>query len=1175
MSDSAAAVDDVILGPDLNATRSKSDKKLYRHITLGNGLKCVLICDVLAMRQRELLSALGHRRCNRKEADEDSDESEDDDDDESDGNSIEEDDESEDDGDGLRKAATALLVNVGSYHDPPYLQGLSHFLEHMLFLGTETFPNENEYDKFLSSHGGDDNAYTDMEHTLYHYCIPQDNPKYVWKGLEMFSTFFKCPLLNDHSMERELNAVQSEFELNRKDDDNRLSQLMAYTCGMDGGAPIMGKQWCPATAATTATVTMQQGGTRNETEIAENEATEGDEMDVVTATNNPPYHPFAKFPWGNMSSLKTEPELANINVIRELRKHYQNHYFARNMRLVVMAGYDLDEIQRHVVRHFIDVPSIPRQIVDTDICLPIDGSIVNNNDNVDEKNCITNLHPYGLPFHTSSLAKAYRIIPVCNYHLLTITWQIPSITPNWRTKPSDYLAHLIGHEASGSILSVLKDRGWAMSVSVGTGEDGQGDASTHALFCVEISLSICGMKYWEDVVRVVFVYIGMLKYHFLEGNIVDDNDDKMNMTKREGLPNWIYNELKMIANVSYQFADEGDVTDIVEDIADRIAPWSDLPDERALDGYALLFDDEVDNDMVKRYLFDYFTPENIRIDLMSSLFGQDADYSDDSTGQEEKKADTVDFDGTNTDCTESHIFDKVNAGPASIEPRFGTKYWEEKISDDLIQCWKAAAMPQLPSSDELLIHLPPQNTYIPTMFDLRPADYAEHPLLNCSVKVCVTVGKMKLHLPASVIKYRVDETNHYVCLSYEDEEEKWHLLDNAESYGNTDNCQDTVEYSGTLDGGLVKFRVTAFPRDGERAVFNYGDASHDEDVEDGKAFPPLPPPTTASRLPQLIYDNNCVRMWHLQDRRFKRPIADLRLHVECDGMQGSALNQACMELFCKLCTDSLTETCYLASVCELGSSLRPTDTGFSIRVHGFDQHLLTLTKEVLKVAMSFRGIEGECALPPTIKKDRFHACVELQLRRYSNAGMDAQGFATSLRLLCLRPSVKSSFSKLKAFRGITPKMFIEVMTQLLKHLSIECLYHGNISRKDADEAVIAITDLCGHYAGLPEKQNLSKDVLKVRRTSDQQQIIVPTIDHKDPNTAVEVYFQFGRDDNSPSAVRPRVLVDVLEQILEEPLYNQIRTKDQFGYIVSCGARWTCKLVFMSNVCFARISIHLH
>ena len=120
-----------------------------------------------------------------------------------------------------------------------------------------------------------------------------------------------------------------------------------------------------------------------------------------------------------------------------------------------MAGYELDEIQRHVVQHFIDIPSIPLTIVNN--IPPSDGIIVNNV----EDNCITNLRPYGLPFHSSSLAKVYRIIPVCNYHLLTLTWQCPSIITNWRTKPADYLAHLLGHEASGSILSVLKDRGLA------------------------------------------------------------------------------------------------------------------------------------------------------------------------------------------------------------------------------------------------------------------------------------------------------------------------------------------------------------------------------------------------------------------------------------------------------------------------------------------------------------------------------------------------------------------------------------------------------------------------------------------------------------------------------------------------------------------------------------------
>jgi len=59
--------------------------------------------------------------------------------------------------------------------------------------------------------------------------------------------------------------------------------------------------------------------------------------------------------------------------------------------------------------------------------------------------------------------------------------------------------------------------------------------------------------------------------------------------------------------------------------------------------------------------------------------------------------------------------------------------------------------------------------------------------------------------------------------------------------------------------------------------------------------------------------------------------------VDCEGMNDNALNQACMSLFVKLCGDALTERCYMASVCELGSSIHVTDGGFSVRIHGFDE----------------------------------------------------------------------------------------------------------------------------------------------------------------------------------------------------------------------------------------------
>lgn len=53
-------------------------------------------------------------------------------------------------------------------------QGLAHYLEHMLFMGSTKYPDENEYDSFISASGGSTNAFTECEYTLYHFdVLPQ------------------------------------------------------------------------------------------------------------------------------------------------------------------------------------------------------------------------------------------------------------------------------------------------------------------------------------------------------------------------------------------------------------------------------------------------------------------------------------------------------------------------------------------------------------------------------------------------------------------------------------------------------------------------------------------------------------------------------------------------------------------------------------------------------------------------------------------------------------------------------------------------------------------------------------------------------------------------------------------------------------------------------------------
>jgi hypothetical protein len=92
------------------------------------------------------------------------------------------------------------------------------------------------------------------------------------------------------------------------------------------------------------------------------------------------------------------------------------------------------------------------------------------------------------------------------------------------------------------------------------------------------------------------------------------------------------------------------------------------------------------------------------------------------------------------------LFDPTNgAVPPCQEPVFGTYYWCEALSKSQLEQWDRLAQPQLPTSESMLA-LPPQNHFIPTNFSLRelPPTDCDHPLLNCSIKLQIAVGKIKV-----------------------------------------------------------------------------------------------------------------------------------------------------------------------------------------------------------------------------------------------------------------------------------------------------------------------------------------------------------------------------------------------------------------------------------------------
>ena len=113
------------------------------------------------------------------------------------------------------KAAAALAVYRGSFHEPKDKAGLAHFLEHMLFIQTETYPEIDGFQTFISANGGSSNAYTAPDHTNYFFDV---RPEALPEALDRWGHFFIDPVISAEYADREKNAVHSEYQMQIKAD---------------------------------------------------------------------------------------------------------------------------------------------------------------------------------------------------------------------------------------------------------------------------------------------------------------------------------------------------------------------------------------------------------------------------------------------------------------------------------------------------------------------------------------------------------------------------------------------------------------------------------------------------------------------------------------------------------------------------------------------------------------------------------------------------------------------------------------------------------------------------------------------------------------------------------------------------------------------------------------------
>ena len=371
-------------------------------------------------------------------------------------------------------------------------------------MGTEKYPNENEYNVYLSSHGGSSNAYTDMESTNYYFDVANDG---LHGALDRFAQFFICPLFQEDTTDRELQAVDSEHAKNLQSDSWREFQLSKSLARED--------------------------------------------------------HPFSKFGSGNMTTLKVKPEEEGLDIRKLLLDFHEKYYSANIMKLVVLGKETLEALEELVIQcfenvtnHNIDKPSFP-----------------------------------GKPYGPKQLSKRVSIVPVKEgIQSLKLHFPTREVDSLYRQKPTHYISHLIGHEGLGSILQLLKDKGWANELSAGISRN----CSDWGCFSITIDVTNTGLSHANDIVEIVFAYLSLLK--------------------KSGVQRWIHDETATVAACSFRFLSKRNPMDYTCSLANAMQIY---PSEHILAGPYKIYD--YDPDLIHEFL-DYFTPENMILYVISKTF---------------------------------------------------------------------------------------------------------------------------------------------------------------------------------------------------------------------------------------------------------------------------------------------------------------------------------------------------------------------------------------------------------------------------------------------------------------------------------------------------------------------------------------------------------------------------
>lgn len=124
---------------------------------------------------------------------------------------------------GMRSASIAFFFTVGSRYEPDAIAGTSHFIEHMLFKGTQHYPGARLISEAIEGVGGSFNGSTGKELTCYTARVPAEQLSVV---LRVLADMVRYPLFELEEIEKERGVIIEELSATRDDPQEWASLLI-------------------------------------------------------------------------------------------------------------------------------------------------------------------------------------------------------------------------------------------------------------------------------------------------------------------------------------------------------------------------------------------------------------------------------------------------------------------------------------------------------------------------------------------------------------------------------------------------------------------------------------------------------------------------------------------------------------------------------------------------------------------------------------------------------------------------------------------------------------------------------------------------------------------------------------------------------------------------------------